>query len=259
MKKLIISIALLIPSIVFGQSVQIDSIKWISKNLGYMSFYKDELSFNFDGYQLFKRFKISADTLIMVDSYTTSADNFSKRHVDLFKFLYKASNDKKITIIPFDDNAKTLVSKSSYEFQNLKYCVDPNFKFKRLAFSAGWCLGTCPVMKVSINNIGEYYFEGDENTQLFKGNYKGRLTTVQLERLNYLLQHSELEKMLTWKQGNAVMDAPNYQLQIGYNNKQQVTIQTNEPPLNMVDLISFLLNSYKTVSLEHDSEKRSFN
>lgn len=257
MNKFIFLIVLFIPCLSFAQPFHIDSAKWISPDLGYLSFYHDELKFNFDGDEDNKRFRLSGDTLMMVDTYTTSADNYAITHIDIFKFYIKHFGDSLITIKPVNNNAKKLVKKSSYQFKNLKYCVDSTIKFKRLIFSAGWCLGTCPIIKMDIDNTGKYYLEAKSFIEPFIGSFKGQLTNAMLDSLNYFIQHSELQKMRTWKQGNIVMDAPNYVLNISYN-EQTLLIETNEPPLNISDLISFLLASYKNVPLIHDNLKHSF-
>ncbi|MDB5086928.1 MAG: hypothetical protein JWR09_922 [Mucilaginibacter sp.] len=257
MNKFLVVIALLIPCLSFAQPFHIDSAKWISNDLGYLSFYQDEVKFNFDGNEDFKRFRLSHDTLMMVDTYTTSADKFALTHIDLFKFFIQHAGDSSLTIKPVNDKAKKLVRKSSYQFKNLKYCIDSTIKFKRLTFTAGWCMGTCPIMKIDIDNTGKFYLEGNNNTEPFTGSFKGQLSNIQLDTLNYFLQHSELKKMFSWKQGNVVMDAPNYRLTISYNN-QKLLIETNEPPLNVSDLINFLLRSYKNVTLVHDNVKHSF-
>ncbi len=86
MNKVIVLIILLLPCISFAQPFHIASAKWVSNDLGYLSCYHDEVDFNFDGYEQHKRFRLLRDTIIMVDTCTTSADKSGLTHTDLFKF-----------------------------------------------------------------------------------------------------------------------------------------------------------------------------
>lgn len=257
MKKLLLIIYLFIPFLAYNQTISIDSVKWISDDLGYLHFYKDEVHFNFDGHEQFKRFKWDKDTLIMVDNYTTSADNYSKRHIDLFKFLIQSINSKSLTLKPIGTNAYKLVNKPVYHFKNIDYIRDPKVKYTKLTFNSSTCYGTCPELTIEIDNSGYYYLLGGMYADPYKGYFKGMLTAKQLSRLNYLVQHSQIKKMYNWKQGNVVMDAPNYRLTINSNYKP-LYLNTNEPPLNMTELIEFLLNSYKQVTLVQDQDKHKF-
>ncbi len=118
-------------------------------------------------------------------------------------------------------------------------------------------MGSCPVMKIDIDSTGKYYKEGIRYSEPFIGSFKGQLSKGMLDILNYILQHSELKKMHFWKQSSVVFDASNYNLNISYND-HKLLINTNEPPLNISDLVSFLLGSYKNVALAHDDNKHSF-
>jgi hypothetical protein len=56
--------------------------------------------------------------------------------------------------------------------------------------------------------------------------------------------------MYDWKQGSQVTDAPNYYLDIDFeNNKDKLTLTTNDPPFSLSGLVTFLVESFKKVTL----------
>ena len=56
--------------------------------------------------------------------------------------------------------------------------------------------------------------------------------------------------MYNWQQAEQVADAPNYYFEIEFeNSKKKLSITTNKPPLNIIDLVQFMVSSYKTVKL----------
>lgn len=184
----------------------------------------------------------------MVDDYTSSADNFKIRHIDFSKFLIKSISPKKLVISPVDTNAKKLAKESAYTFYNLSYLHNPDIKFSKLSFTSGECYGSCPVIKIDINSAGDFKLTGGKDPWREQGPVNGRLTRLQLDTLNYLLQHSQLKKMHAWKQTSVVYDTPQYLLNIDYNNKSLV-IDTNYPPLNIQGIIDFLLSFYERLPL----------
>lgn len=255
MKKLLSIIFVFITASAYSQVTPIST--WISEDLGGLRFYKDEMNFDFDGYNRSKRYYMVKDTLIMIDKYTYIGTTDKTQHVDLFKFLTKRNGDKSLAIIPVNANAKRLAKEAVYQFRNIKYIKDATIKFTRIHLNAGMCYGSCPVLSIDIDNKGVYYLKGGEYAEPFKGYFKGRLTAKQLDTLIFLIQHSQIKKMYGWKQKAFVNDTPPYNLTIYHNNKR-LKVQTNWAPMNIRDLISFLVSTYKTVNLVPDPEKHEF-
>jgi len=248
MKLFLIFLFSLISTVSYSQIVKVDTARWISDDLRGLRFYKDGVSFNFDGYNQYKRSRLEKDTLIMVDNYTSSADNFKIRHIDISKFLIKPISPQKLVISPVDTNAKKLAKKRAYIFYNISYLRDPDIKFSKISFTSGSCYGSCPVMKIDINSAGDFKLTGGKDPWREQGPVNGKLTSLQLDTLTYLLQHSQLKKMHAWKQTSVVYDTPSYLLNIAYSNKNLV-IDTNYPPLNIQGLIDFLLSFYERLPL----------
>ncbi|SEP13156.1 DUF6438 domain-containing protein [Mucilaginibacter sp. OK283] len=241
--------------IVFGelhaQKVQLDSIRWINKDLGHLYFENGRVNFNFIGNDKFKsHYSIVKDTLIMTDIYTSSVDNFKVKHKINFKFLIRDLTKNRLYIKAVDSNAIKLAGPDTYEFTNLKNSYDKDIKLSAVRFLSSTCHGDCPQLEILIGADGDYHLRGGEYADPFKGEFTGKLSKPQLDTLNYWLKHSELKKMYNWRQQDQVIDMPNYYFEFDFeNNKKKLSVTTNQPPLNMTGLVEFMLSSYKKVKL----------
>lgn len=234
-----------------AQKVQLDSIRWITKSLGSLYFANGYVNYDFDGVNGTKsKYVIVKDTLIMTDIYTTSTDKFSKKHRDDFKFLIRNITQSRLYLKAIEPNAIKLAGNITYEFTNFKNSYDKDIKFSKLSFLSSTCYGDCPQLGIDIWANGDYHLKAGEHAGNYSGSYTGKLSQVQLDMLNYLLKHSELKKMTDWEQTGTVADAPNYYFAIEYtNSKKKLSITTNRPPMNIIDLVSFMIESYKKVTL----------
>lgn len=233
------------------QGTRIDAERWITSSLGHLYFSDKKVYYNFVGYAGSKaHYTIINDTLIMADIYHSSADNFKQEHRDNFKFLIRHIDHNRLYLKAVEPNAIKLAGNTTYEFRNFKNSYDKNIEFSKIYFLSSTCFGDCPQLGIEIWPNGDYHLKAGEHAQPYKGNYTGRLSAVQLDSLNFWLKHSELKKMNDWQQGNQVVDAPNYYFAIDFaNNKKKLSITTNEPPLNIIDLVNFMLSSYKKIQL----------
>lgn len=234
-----------------AQKTQLDSIRWINKDLGHLYFSKGHVKFNFVGSDKEKsHYAIVKDTLILSDIYTSSVDNFKVKHKTDFKFLIRNLTSSRLYLKAIDSNAVKLAGNDTYEFTNFKNSYDKDIKFSKVRFLSSTCHGECPQLEISILGNGDYHLRGGEYADPYKGEYTGKLSGAQLDTLNYWLKHSELKKMYNWQQTDQVTDAPNYYFALEFdNNKKKLSITTNEPPLNMIDLVQFMVSSYKKVKL----------
>jgi hypothetical protein len=255
MKKLLLIILVLVATRAHSQVKPIST--WISNDLGGLNFYKNELWYDFNGNKQGTRYYIVKDTLILTDGRIPGDTSSFIKPANLTKFLEIRKGDQSLTLIPLDASAKWLTKGAPYQVTNIKYIKDATIKFTRIHLNAGQCFGTCPVLSIDIDNKGIYYLRGGEYADPFKGYFKGKLTAKQLDTLNYLIQHSQVEKMQGWKQKAQVSDTPPYNLTLYYNSKN-LRVATNWPPMNITDLIRFLTSTYKKVALVPDPEKHEF-
>jgi len=234
-----------------GQHATVESEQWITEDLGYLYFNGGKVYFNFDGYKKHEnKYKIEHDTLKIVDSYSSSADNFKQQHIDVSKFIINYFDGKKLTIKAVNENGIKLAGRPPLQFKNYKASFDNGVKFSKLRFLSSTCYGNCPQLLINIWADGTYRLKGGEYADPYKGDYAGKLTGLQLDSLNFWLKRSELKKMYDWKQGSQVTDAPNYYLDIDFeNNKDKLTLTTNDPPFNLTGLVNFLVESFRKVNL----------
>ncbi|MGN8069917.1 DUF6438 domain-containing protein [Mucilaginibacter sp. SG564] len=242
---------LLISDLSFAQKVQLDAERWITKDLGHLYFIDKKVYYNFVGNAGIKdHYAIVNDTLILSDIFRSSADNFKKQRRTDFKFLIRHADYNRIYLKAVEPNAIELAGTITYEFFNFKNSYDKNVKFAKVYFLSSTCFGDCPQLGIEIWPNGDYHLKAGEHAAPYKGDYTGKLSPSQLDTLNYWLKHSELKKMNDWQQGNQVVDAPNYYFAIDFvDSKKKLSINTNEPPMNIIDLINFMLSSYKNLKL----------
>ena len=249
----------LIFNVTFAQKVQLDGERWITKSLGHLYFADKKVYYNFVGFAGVKaNYTIVNDTLIMADIYHTSTDNFTKERRDEFKFKIRYVDKNRLYLRAADPNAIKLAGNTTYEFTNFKNSYDKDIKFSKIYFLSSTCFGNCPQLGIEIWPNGDYHLKAGEYADPYKGDYTGKLSKIQLDSLNFFLKHSELKKMTNWEQGNQVADAPNYYFAIDFTNtKKKLSITTNEPPLNIIDLVNFMVSSYKKVNLNAVPKKAS--
>jgi hypothetical protein len=242
---------ILVASASFAQKVQIDAERWITASLGHLYFADKKVYFNFVGYAGTKAsYAIVNDTLVMTDIYHSSADNFKKERREDFKFLIRHIDQNRLYLKAIEPNAIKLAGNTTYMFTNFKNSYDKNIEFSKIYFLSSTCFGDCPQLGIEIWPNGDYHLKAGEHADPYKGDYAGKLSAIQLDSLNYWLKHSELKRMNDWQQGNQVADAPYYYFAIDFaNSKKKLSITTNEPPLNIIDLVNFMISSYKKVKL----------
>jgi hypothetical protein len=186
----------------------------------------------------------------MSDVFTTSADNFKVKHKTDYKFQIRNLTSARLYLKAIDSNAVSIAGNITYEFTNFKNSYDKDVKFSKLRFLSSTCHDGCPQLEISITADGEYHLRGGEYAGPYKGEFAGNLTAKQLDTLNYWLKHSELKKMTNWQQADTVVDAPNYYFEIAFENtKKNLSIITNQPPMNIANLVQFMMLSYKNITL----------
>ncbi|MDN3584850.1 DUF6438 domain-containing protein [Mucilaginibacter flavus] len=235
----------------YAQRVKLDSIRWINKDLGHLYFSRGHVYFNFVGFDKQRNsYSVAKDTLLLTDVYTSSADNFKVKHRTNAKFLIRDLTNSRLYLKAIDSTAIALAGPDTYLFNNFKNSYDKDAKFSQIHFLSSTCRDECPQLEINILPNGDYHLRGGENAEPYKGEFTGKLSPRQLDTLNYWIKHSELKKMYNWQQADTVAGAPNYYLEISFeNSKKKLSITTNQPPLNLTDLVLFLVSSYKKVQL----------
>ncbi len=191
-------------------------------------------------------------------SYTDSVLVLSnKRHLDIIEFKVSKMTNDSLILVPINNRAKKLTNnKSNY----ILYANSPfdkkNFNFQKIYFSGTGCYGSCPVLKMRIDSMGQILFFGESYTSDYKGLYKGKLTKKQLDKLKHLIKNSRLDK-LPAKIGERNPDATTYIFKFYYNNVVK-SCQGSSVPKYAEKLRIFLLAIYMEVKLTKINDTGDF-
>ncbi|MEJ7560774.1 MAG: hypothetical protein WKF66_20855 [Pedobacter sp.] len=182
---------LLFCSKAYGQLKPVQSIAWISEEMHMMRFVGSDVTFepNREGEDYL--YYLSIDTLVLVDKVFPSNEIRARAH----KFLMSRKGNELLILTPINDNAKRFSKVPYYTFRNTDYTVDHTLKFKSLHYNVGGCAG-CGLRTVNIDNKGNCYVK--KGAGLDTGYFKGKLSSMQLDTLNNLLQRSGIRKLQGW-------------------------------------------------------------
>lgn len=106
----------------------------------------------------------------------------------------------------FDDNIEkyTEVDTLTYKYDSfieLNYKVNIDNKIKSVEIKTNYCLGTCPVFKLTINKNGVAEFDGEEFTK-FKGKSKKQFDPKKINEIFDLLNYIEIKKLKDYYEVN---------------------------------------------------------
>jgi hypothetical protein len=128
----------------------------------------------------------------------------------------------------------------------------------RIVFSSLGCFGSCPVMKVDIQENGSFHFQGEHYTDKI-GFYQAANQQAAFAQLQDKLLALDLD---TLKKNYTVSrtDQEEYMLKIYYNNKITAThVYGHGPePRQIAELIASLEKLYKSIPLQYDTVVHDF-
>ncbi|HZX73983.1 MAG TPA: DUF6438 domain-containing protein [Cyclobacteriaceae bacterium] len=251
MKAQITIFLILIFGSLAAQNTDIKKI-WVGNDLEYIKIDSQSVLFEVFGehYQSKKYYRIS-DTLRLYDKYTTSTDNFSKQHTKNYDFLITKLTDRQLTLTPIESNALQLAGwKQEINYQERSLVKQSDIEFSKIIFRSTTCHGTCPSLTLQIDKEKNLLFIGGMYA-IKQGHYSGILSDSLLNSLVAILKLSEVDKLKTWEQ--MVVDAPEYTLEIHYNDKVKYIKNFFLPSVTR-ELIQYLLEISKKVELKEAKE-----
>ena len=124
---------------------------------------------------------------------------------------------------------------------------DSNFRFEKVIYSSGRCMGPCRAMKIEINSSGLVFFYGQYNTDPYKGYYKGMLSKKRMEELIALLKRNNIDRIP--EDMGSMLDAQHIRARFIYNGKTRNVAGSNIPAINR-ELFDFLSTIYQKTKLE---------
>jgi len=265
MKKILTFLFVLNAYAAFCQLKPLQSITWVSDNFGTLHFTNANNRFFWEldqSFKLYSNFMASdfeyyqtKDTLVLIETV---------QNPRTYKFIMTRKGNESLSFIPANDEAKKAIPLPVYVLRNIAYVDDPTVKFTSIHLDEGGYSESPPVgltysqRTINIDNKGNYYLKMLSNGYKSPVNYfKGKLDPVQLDSLNYFIQHSEIKKLQNWKQIVRAAHAPEHNLIIAYNDNV-LKLNASILPGITRDLVNYILSLEKKLSLEPDGQKHDF-
>lgn len=220
---------------------------WSGKNLEYIRIDSQFVYFEVgDNFEPQKRYYIVADTLRLYQIYTTSRDNYSKKHMDTYDFLIKKLTNNELTLIPLDSNARQ-ISKNKKELKYIDRAnvVDRNFKFNQIKYKVYGGAWEWEDISIFIDNQKNFKYINKSKRDKPEYYYGKLSEDVYIEFIK-ILESSEIDKIKSFKQH--VYDVPETIIEINYNGKLKSIKQFLLPSITR-ELTLFLYNLLKKVRL----------
>jgi len=210
----------------------------------YFSFEKDKCYYQ-SGWGNFAPYTLMDSVIIVTDTI---------KGPNLKEFI-----EPKFRILKLTDNQITLISENSPLFTNLDTLklnrIKPNsiMDFKNIEFESSGCFGSCPSMKLKINQNFEIFYEGRNYTEK-NGYYSGKITSSQMERLKRKLSLVELK---TLKENYVAMWTDDQTCDISIQTKDTVYTSSvygfDKEPIELRILFHELMELYKHTEIRKDS------
>ena len=255
----------------FGQ----DSLNgtWIGKKLEYLSVNDSLVSVEFRTFQDKFQYRIENNQLILKNKYEVSKrikDSVtiipdSTYHTNiawvadstLYYFDYKLINKDSLQLNLNKVVGKNLSSpEKQYNYSRKSSLKKNEINFQSVFFRGTTCFGSCPKMKLEIDSLGNAKFKGETYTEPFTGNYKGKLTSQQLELLTEILNRSELDRFP--EKLRYLIDAPSFKFIFRYNNKERKSSGSMVRYFNR-EILNYLLSIYKEIDWKEVDYEIEFN
>lgn len=267
MKKPLFLIFSLLACTTYGQQQPLQSITWVSDNVGTLRFFGEnhlswELDQSFKSYPRFLdidfTYYFSNDTLVVVNPYPEALYPDEVKSQVLYKFIIARKGNKLLGLTPVNDDAKRVIPQPTYVLRNADYVDDASVKFTSIHLNMGGCHDKCLESTVNIDNKGNYYLKILSNGYRSQANYfKGKLSAAQLDSLNYLVRHSEIKKLKNWTEKIKAADGGEWNFIIAYNS-DVLKIKTSVMPGITRDLIDYSGLLASKLTLEPDERRHEF-
>jgi len=192
--------------------------------------------------------KLYADTLSFQVRYVSEVDNYQTQHIgnryDL-KIL-KLTDSILIVKVASKLSQDFFKSPDTLEFIKQQFSIDTAFRFEKLIFHTTPCYGSCPILHIQIDSLGQMLYNGitypnylspNYSITSVDGNFKGSISKEDYNKLILLLKTCNL-KTLKFNSQNCC-DGSLITLIVYYNGQRKYIQSMFLPPV-LNDLISFL-------------------
>lgn len=188
---------------------------WIGPELAYLNISQNSYSMDFYGQRPQNGdYTLLGDTLRLHNTRYTGEKGSFYGDGD---FLIKRLTSDSLILVPINELAnKKLRGQPVLYYKDQALTVKKDLRFDSLFFKSTTCYGRCPAMEIRIDQKKQLKFKGGMFA-IKEGDYTGVLADSTYQELLYLLSISELDHLKAWEQ--CVYDAPEYTLQVWYNNQ----------------------------------------
>ncbi|MBC9911143.1 DUF6438 domain-containing protein [Chitinophaga varians] len=250
-------ILFVLPATIMAQSKEALLQKtWAGPELSYVVF--DSTTCSFDFFGQFRRqtgYTVQGDTIRVLNRYTSSRDHFSKTHIEDRDFLIKRLTKDSLVLAPVNQYARELVNgQPVLYYKDIQLTATDTIRFDSLFFRSTTCFGTCPSIRLQIDNNRQLKFRGREYA-VQQGDFTGTLPDSVYQEVLRGLSIAALDQLKTWEQ--RVADAPRYILIVWYNQKCRY-IDNYYLPLGTRALITCLLNVPRNTPLQKSEQPLVF-
>lgn len=255
----------------FGQSKSSSSLltktDWVNKNLDYLKFYQDSVTYNLGGKKHTMYYDLDNQSLVFKEKYAVGGADPREEKVN---FKIKSLSKDKLVIYPLDDKLNLdqeiyykldytpFFKRKEFVFYNREKQVD-YVDYKRITFHGSTCFGTCPSFSLEINRGGDVFYQGRIYTKEFTGDFEGRLEKDERIELHKILNRSLVFAVNDdWKQLSRPTDTPRYNYLIELRNGDTIEINTNDQHPILDKLSDYLVTITEKLKLTRAKEKHVF-
>ncbi len=270
--KILLNLILLFCSIFTFAQIKSDSLllvktEWINKNLDYIRFDSDTLTYSISDKRHDLYFDLGKRTLTMKERFYNGGAGMKEESI---RFKIKKLDKNKLVFHPLDSKIdldqegmrklmyEPFFSKKEFILFNRENVIEP-VNFKKVTFIASTCFGTCPSFSLEINRDGTLFYQGRIYTKEFTGNFHGKLDKKQMISLHKLLNRSYIASIKEkWNQNTKPVDNPRYNYMVELVNGELIEVSTNDQHPILDKLSQYFIHIPEIVELSKSSKKHSF-
>jgi len=270
--KLLLKTVLILFSIIVSSQSKTDSLlltktEWINKNLDYIRFDTDTITYNIANKRHDLYFDLGKRTITLEERFYNGGAGIKKEGI---RFKIKSLDKNKLTISPLDSEIdldqeglrkleyEHFFGKKDFVFYNRKNSISA-VDFKKITFISSTCFGTCPSFSLEINRDGTVFYQGRIYAKKHTGNFKGKITDKEMYKLRKLMNRSQLMAIHEkWNQNTKPVDKPRFNYLVELKNGKTIEVSTNDQHPILDRISNYFINIPQVVELVKTNKKHNF-
>jgi hypothetical protein len=270
--KLLLKTVLILCCIVANSQSKSDSLlltktEWINKNLDYIRFDTDTITYNIANKRNDLYFDLGKKAITFEERFFNGGAGIKEEGI---RFKIKSLDKNKLIIAPLDSKIdldqegmrkleyEHFFSKKEFVFYNrnkLMSFVD----FKKITFISSTCFGTCPSFSLEINRDGTVFYQGRIYAKKHTGNFKGKISDKEMYKLHKLMNRSQLMAINEkWNQSTKPVDKPRFNYIVELKNGELIEVSTNDQHPILDKISNYFISIPEIVELEKTNKRHQF-